>query len=73
MYIQETRYDKLTFRINDTAMTDWYADAAFMAYTDTKVHTRGVLTMGKGSIKNYFSEAKYQYKNFYIIIIGSSE
>ena len=47
-YIQETRDDKPTLKINYITMVYWYHDAAFAVHTYMKIHTGGVLNMGKG-------------------------
>ena len=47
-YLQETQYDKITLKINDITITDWYADYAFAVHAYTKSNMGGLLTIGKG-------------------------
>ena len=47
-YLQETRGDQLTLKINDLTTAYWYDDANFAVHADIKSHTRVVLNMGKG-------------------------
>ena len=47
-YIQETRDENLTLKINYITMAELYTDAAFVVHTDMKSHMGGVLDIGKG-------------------------
>ena len=40
----------LTLKINDITMTYWYAVSYFVVHAYMKIHTAGVLNMGKREI-----------------------
>ena len=59
-FLKATADDVLTLSADRPGVLNWYWDASFAVYQDYKSHTRGTLTMGRGSI---FSASKKQKLN----------
>ena len=62
-YLQEIRDYKLTLKINNTAMLDWYTDADFVVHENINFHMVGVITMGKGAIQKTSMKQKINKKS----------
>jgi hypothetical protein len=49
-YLRETETLTLTLEGDDTSVTKWWADASFAVHKDSRSHTGGAMTLGKGVI-----------------------
>jgi hypothetical protein len=49
-YLNGTRNDVMTLKIDDMRVIKWWVDASFAVHPDFKSHTGGCMSMGRGSI-----------------------
>ena len=57
-FLKGTQEDVLTLQADGTGMLNWHWDASFALHPDFKSHTRGSLTLGKGSIVSASTKQK---------------
>ena len=53
-----TKHECLTLETDDSGITEWCADASFMAPSDLRSHAGATLFVGKGAVESVSSEQK---------------
>ena len=57
-FLNGTKDDVLTLKVNDLHVICWYMDASFAVHPDFKSHLGGVMTMGEGAVMSGLSKQK---------------
>jgi hypothetical protein len=62
-YLNGTRDERLSLRVDDLRVVKWYVDASFAVHPDFKSHTGAVMTMGKGAIQSIARKQKLNVRS----------
>jgi hypothetical protein len=62
-YLRSTVGLALTLEGDDAQIVKWWVDASFAVHTDMKSHTKGTLSLGKGSVYSASTRQKLNTKS----------